>query len=127
MTTVVFPIHWKESYVLKLDYLIRDSFVTDQKTFESVSEEISGFQNKKNPPRNTLCQNLLGEKNSNFEIGENTSNSEIQLGDLFEDFIRELEKEIMKVMERDERKADEVEEFKLKNYFHPEFLIILNP
>ena len=36
---------------------------------------------------------LHEENKTDFVSGENTSNNEIQLGDLFEDFMRELEKE----------------------------------
>jgi hypothetical protein len=84
---------YKGSEVLKLDYLIKDSFVNDQKTFGSQGAEISSFQNKRDSPQNTFYQNLLEEKNVDFVVGENTSNNEIHLGDLFEDFISELEKE----------------------------------
>jgi hypothetical protein len=83
----------KGSDVLKLDYLVKDSFVHDQKIFGSGGEEFKGFQNKRNLAQNASNLNLLEEKNADFVVGENTSNNEIHLGDLFEDFIRELEKE----------------------------------
>jgi hypothetical protein len=35
----------------------------------------------------------LKEKNADFVVGKNTSNNEIHLGEIFEDFISELEKE----------------------------------
>jgi hypothetical protein len=67
--------------------------VHDQKTFGLGGEETRGFQNKENSRQNAFYQNLLKEKNADFVVGENTSNNEIQLGEIFEDFISELEKE----------------------------------
>jgi hypothetical protein len=83
----------KGSDILKLDYLIKDSFVNDQKTIGSEGAEISGFQNEGDLHQNTFYQNLLEEKNADCVVRENTSNNEIHLGDLLEDFISELEKE----------------------------------
>lgn len=84
---------YKGSDVLKLDYLINDSVVKEQKDFITTNSEISAFQNEKNSSNYEFYKTLSEENKTDYVAGENTSNNEIQLGDLFEDFIRELEKE----------------------------------
>jgi hypothetical protein len=84
---------YKGSDVLKLDYLINDSVVKEQKDFVTTNNEISAFQNEKNSSNYEFYKTLSEENKTGYVAGENTSNNEIQLGDLFEDFIRELEKE----------------------------------
>ena len=84
---------YKGSDVLKLDYLINDSVVKEQKDFVTTNSEISAFQNEKNSSNYEFYKTLSEENKTDYVAGENTSNNEIQLGDLFEDFIRELEKE----------------------------------
>ena len=89
--------HYREVYkgsdVLKLDYLINDSIVKEQKDFVTTNSEISAFQNEKNSSNYEFYKTLSEKNKTDYVAGENTSNNEIQLGDLFEDFIRELEKE----------------------------------
>ena len=84
---------YKGSDVLKLDYLINDSVVKEHKDFTTADREVKTFQNNKDLPQLEFYKTLSEEKETEYVVGENTSNNEIQLGDLFEDFIRELEKE----------------------------------
>ena len=84
---------YKGSDVLKLDYLINDSVINGQKDSVTGDRKIMEFQNNKNSPQNEVSKTLSEEKETDYVAGENTSNNEIQLGDLFEDFMRELEKE----------------------------------
>lgn len=76
---------YKGSDVLKLDYLIADSVVKEQKDFVTGDIKIPSVQNNRHSSQYESYQKLLEEKS--------TSNNEIVLGDLFEEFIRELEKE----------------------------------
>jgi hypothetical protein len=83
----------KGSDILKLDYLITDFVVKEHKDFTTADIEIRELQNKKNSPSYEFYKTLSEENKTAYVVGENTSNNKIQLGDLFEDFIRELEKE----------------------------------
>ena len=84
---------YKGSDVIKLDYLITDFVIKEQKGFVTTDREIGAFQNKKNSSNYEFYKTLSEENKTDYAAGENTSSNEIQLGDLFEDFIRELEKE----------------------------------
>jgi hypothetical protein len=83
----------KGSDVLKLDYLITDSVVNGRKNFETADGKIGAFQKSNDLFLDEMSSKVFNERQAGFEADENTSNNEIQLGDLFEDFIRELERE----------------------------------
>ena len=95
----------KGSDILKLDYLITDFVVKEQKDFVRVDSEIRTFQNNKNSSEYDFYKKLSEEKNADFVAGENTSNNEIQLENLLEDFIRELEKENYESNGRSKKKS----------------------
>ena len=81
---------YKGSDVLKLDYLIADSLRNEKKDFVSADREVETFQNNKNSFQGGLSPKVF---EADFVAKGNTFENEIQLGDLFEDFIRELERE----------------------------------
>ena len=83
----------KGSDVLKLDYLIKDFSRNENKGFTTADSEFKVFQNNQNLSENDFNKQFLQQKKLVGKTWENTSNNEIQLGDLFEEFIRELEKE----------------------------------
>ena len=84
---------YKGSDVLNLGYLTNDFVVKEQKDFLTADGEIKVFQNNQNSSNYEFYKTLSEENKIDYVAGENTSNNEIQLGDLFEDFIRELERE----------------------------------
>ena len=84
---------YKGSEVIKLDHLITNFLGDGQKEFVSAEIGITAFENNNNSSQYELFQKLVEEKNTEIIGHEYTFNHEFQLGDLFEDFIRELEKE----------------------------------
>ena len=65
----------------------------EKKDFVLPAREVGTFQNNKDSFQSGLSPMVFEETQIDFEAKENTSDNEIPFGNLFEEFIRELERE----------------------------------
>ena len=94
---VIIDHHKKEAFkgsdVIKLDQLITNSMGNKQNDFVTTERGIAAFGNSNNSSQHEFYRKLFYEINTETIEHEKIFNHAFQLGDLFEDFIRELEKE----------------------------------